>query len=91
MSLSTNSQVKNVRSVFRQVTRETERLLDRTLGSGKTTTLPLVTLQYQVALNTGLPLFEVVEIVKAYVSTRTDIRLFKPFKTHPGFLRKVVS
>lgn len=89
MTLSTSSQIKSVRLVFRTVTHETERLLDKTLGSGKTIELPLATLQYQVALNTGLPLFEVTDIVKAYVTARTDFRLFKPFKSNPGIIHKV--
>lgn len=70
---------KSARSRLRQITRETERVLDRIERDGFTTVRP-DGLAALVALGTGLLLPDVQSVVHAYMSTRHDFYL-APGKT----------
>ena len=73
---STNPRAKSARSKMRVITRETERVLDKSLRDGHNR-INIFGLSALVALGTGLPLDDVVDVVKAYVGARTDLRTIK--------------
>jgi hypothetical protein len=68
--------IKRTHTLFRVITRETERLLDRTLGRGYASISQDI-LRMQVALNTGQPIREAEPIVDAYISSRADLHMIK--------------
>lgn len=86
MSRRISPEAKSTRSKFRIITRETERVLDKTFDGGYPVIHPKG-LEALVALGTGLPLNEVSGIVRAYVSARDDLYLSKG--KNGGWRRKV--
>jgi hypothetical protein len=74
MTSRISPEAKSARSKFRTITRETERVLDKTFNGGYPTIHP-TGLEALVALGTGLPLNEVSGIVRGYMSARDDLYL----------------
>jgi hypothetical protein len=76
MTKAISPAASNSRRKFRLITREAERSLDKHFVSGPKR-LNVFGLSVQVALSLGLPLDEVLDIVQAYVRSRTDLRVVK--------------
>lgn len=72
MTKAINPAAKEARLIFRTVVKETEGLLDKMLTDTHTAIRPW-TLQRQVALNAGLPISQVENIVTSYIATRSDL------------------
>jgi hypothetical protein len=68
-------EAKEARQKMRLVSKETERLLDRVIKPGSIIYADII--YTQVALNLGLPVSEVREIVLAYISAREDLYIYR--------------
>lgn len=76
---------KEARERMRLVSKETERVLEQLLIKGKAN---MFQLSASVALNLGLPLDDILEIVKAYVASRIDLKSIKTKNFGSGLVRK---